>query len=55
MVLKMLVEEFQDGCLLHCHFLICELDDFSYSESPCCLTPPIKLLFETIYGLKDVV
>ena len=55
MVLKKLVEELQDGCLLHCHFLICEFDDFSYSESPYCLTHPIKFLFETIYGLKDVV
>ena len=55
MVLKMLVEEFQDGCLLQCHFLTCELDDFSYSESPYCLTHPIKCLFETIYELKDVV
>ena len=55
MVLKMLFEEFQDGCLVHGHFLINVWDDFCYSESPCCLTHPIKLLLETIYGLEDVV
>ena len=26
MIWKMLFEEFQDGCLVHGHFLICELD-----------------------------
>ena len=36
-------------------FLINVWDDFSYSESPCCLTHPIKFLLETIYGLADVV
>ena len=36
-------------------FLISEWDDFSYSESPCYLTHPIKFLLETIYGLEDVV
>ena len=50
MVWKMLFEEFQDGCLVHGHFLISEWDDFSYSESPCCLTHPIKFLLETTMG-----
>ena len=36
-------------------FLISEWDDFSYSESECCLTHPIKFLLDRIYGLKDVV
>ena len=31
----MLVEEFQDGCLVHGH-LWCVNGFFSYSESPCC-------------------
>ena len=35
-------------------FLISEWGDFSYSESPCYLTHPIKFLLETIYGLEDV-
>ena len=39
MVWKMLFEEFQDACLVHGH-LCSEWDDFSYSESPCCLTHP---------------
>ena len=55
MVWKMLFEEFQDGCLVYGHFLICEWDDFSYPESQCCLTHPIKFQLETIYGLEDVV
>ena len=40
---------------MHDHFLICGWDDFSFSESPCCLTHLVKFLLETIYGLKDVV
>ena len=36
-------------------FLINEWVDFSYFESPCCRTHPIKFLLETIYGLEDVV
>ena len=36
-------------------FLISEWDDFSYPESPCCRTHPIKFQLETIYGLEDVV
>ena len=35
-------------------FLISQWDDFSYPESPCCLTHPIKFLLDTIYGLEDV-
>ena len=50
MVWKILFEEFQVGC-----FLISEWDDFSYSESPCCLMHSIKFLLVTIYGLEDVV
>ena len=55
MVWEMLFEELQDDCLVHGHFLISEMDDFSDSESPCCLTHPIKFLLETINGLEDVV
>ena len=36
-------------------FLISEWDYFSYSESPCCLTHPIRFLLVTIYGLEDAV
>ena len=36
-------------------FLISEWDNFSYSESQCCMTHPIKFLLDTIYGLDDVV
>ena len=35
-------------------FLISQWDDFSYPESPCCLTHPIKFLLYTIYRLEDV-
>ena len=91
MGLKLLFEEFQEGCLVHglfwylngkilailslkralrfevvvwrisrwlfsaWSFLISEWDDFSYSESPCCLTHSIKFLLVTLYGLEDVV
>ena len=44
MVLKKLFEEFQDGCL------ISERNCFSHSESPFCLTPPIKFLLKRTYG-----
>ena len=36
-------------------FLISEWYDFSFPESPCCLTHSIKFLLETLYGLEDVV
>ena len=49
---RMLVEEFQDGCLV--------LGDHWYtngilaiSESPCCQKPSIKFLLKRIYGLEE--
>ena len=49
--MKMLFEEFQDGCLV----LISEWNDLIYSKSPCCIMPPIKSLLKRIYGLEEVV
>ena len=31
------------------------IQDFIYSESPCCMMPPIKFLLKRIYGLEEVV
>ena len=52
---KILVKEFQNGCLV--------LGNFSYangmiqaiSESPCCRKPSIKFWLEGIDGLKEDV
>ena len=47
---KMLFEEYQDVCLV----LICEWNDFIYSESHCCMMHPNKFLLKRIYGLEAV-
>ena len=49
--MKMLFEEFQDGCLV----LISEWNNLIYSKSPCCMMPPIKSLLKRIYELEEVV
>ena len=35
--------------------LISEWNDFTYSESPCCMMPSIRFLLKGIYGLEEVV
>ena len=34
---------------------ICKWDDFSISESPCCMKPSIKFLLKRMYGLEEDV
>ena len=51
---KMLVEEFQDGCLVHGHLWCVNGMLLAISESPCCRKPSIKFLLKRIYGLEDV-
>ena len=52
---KMLVEEFQDGCLVHSH-LWCENGVIlAFSEPPYCRKPSINLLITSIYGLEEDV
>ena len=54
MVWKMLVEEFQDGYLVHWHLWCVNGVIFAISEAPYCRKPSIKLLFKRMYGLEDV-
>ena len=51
----MLVEEFQDGCIVHSH-LWCENGViWAFSESPYCRKPSINFLIRSIYGLEEDV
>ena len=34
---------------------ICKLDDFSISESPCCMKPSSKFQHKRVYGLEEDV
>ena len=47
--LEVMVEEFQDGCLVDIYF-ICEWGAFSYSESLCCRRHHTKYLLKRISG-----
>ena len=51
---KMLVEEFQDGSLVHGHLRCVNRMILTISESPYCWKPSIKFLLKKIYGLEDV-
>ena len=47
---KMLVEEFQDGCIVHGHIWCANGVILAISESPYCWKPSINFLFKRIYG-----
>ena len=53
MVWNMLVEEFEDGCLVLGNFWYANGMILAISKSPCCQKPPIKFLPKRIYGLED--
>ena len=51
----MLVEEFQDGCIVHGH-LRCENGVIlAISESPYCQKHSINCLIKRLYGLKKML
>ena len=52
---KMLVEKFQDGCIVHGHFWCVNGVIIVISESPYCWKPSINLIFKRIYGLEEDV
>ena len=52
---EMVVEEFQDGCLVHGHLLCVNGVIFAISESPYCPKPSIKFLLKRKYGLEEDV
>ena len=49
----MLVEEFQDGCLVLGNLSYANGMILAVSESPCCMKPSIKFLLKRIYGLEE--
>ena len=54
MVWKMLVEEFQDCCLVLDNLWYANVMILAIYESLCCQKPPIKFMLKKIYGLEDV-
>ena len=52
---KMLVEEFQDGCLVHGHLWCVNGMILDISEFPYCQKTFIKFLIKRIYGLEEDV
>ena len=52
---KMLVEEFEDGCLVLDNLWYANGMILAISESPCCQKPPIMFLLKQIYGLEEYV
>ena len=52
---EMVVEEFQDGCLVHGHLWCVNGVIFAISESPNCPKPSIKFLLKRKYGLEEDV
>ena len=52
---KMLVEEFQDDCLVHGHLSCATGVIFLISKSPYCWKPSINFLIKRIYGLEEDV
>ena len=55
MVLKMLVEEIQDGCLVLGNLWYANGMIKAISESACCQKPPNEFLLKRIYGLEENV
>ena len=51
----MLVEGFQDGCLVLSNLWYANGMILAISVSPCCQKPPIKILLKRIYGLIEDV
>ena len=51
----MLVEEFQDGCIVHDHLWYVNVVILAISKSPYCWKPSIIFFFKRIYGLKEDV
>ena len=51
----MLVEEFQDGCLVLSNIWYANGMILAISVSPCCQKPLIKILLKRIYGLIEDV
>ena len=54
MVWKMLLEEFQNECLVLGNLLYANGMIKAISECPCCQKPSTKFLLKWIYGLEDV-
>ena len=52
---KILVEQFQNGCLVLVNLLYANVMILATSESPCCSKPSIKFLLKSIYGLEEYV
>ena len=52
---KILVKEFQNGCLVLGNLSYAKGMIQAISESPCCRKPSIKFLLKRIYGLKEDV
>ena len=52
---KMLVEQFQDVCLVHGHPWCVNRIIFALYVSPYCCKPSIQFLFKRIYGLEEYV
>ena len=52
---KILVEEFQNGCLVLVNLSYANGMILATSESPCCRKPSIKFLLKRIDGLKENV
>ena len=52
---KILVEEFQNGCLVPVNLSYANGMILATSESPCCRKPSIKFLLKRIDGLKENV
>ena len=52
---KILVEEFQNGCLVLVNVLYANGMILATSRSPCCPKPSIKFLLKRIYGLEEDV
>ena len=55
MVWNMLVEEFQDSCLVLGNLWYANGMIFTISKSPCFQKPPIKFLLNRIYGSEEDV
>ena len=51
----MLVEEFQDGCLVLSNLWYANGMILAISVSPCCQKRPIKILLKRIYSLIEDV
>ena len=52
---KILVEEFQNDCIVLGNLSCANGMILATSESPCCQKPSIKFLLKRIYGLEEDV